>query len=111
MDGNGNIKELKAALGLSVSLIAGEHFFSAGMSSPWSVSKFAKTEQDQGEVWTLFWEAAAGSAVFAVAVGFLLGDGLAFLMSLAGAVVIIAWMYWDYKRAMAGTLFQGGTSA
>lgn len=104
MDGNGNIRELKAALGLSVSLIAGEHFFSAGMSSPWSVAKFAKTETDQAQVWQLFWEAAGGSLVFAVAVGFLLGDSLAFVMSLAGGAVIVAWMYWDYKRALSGSL-------
>lgn len=104
MDGNGNIRSLKAALGLSVSLIAGEHFFSAGMSSPWSVAKFAKTDTDHDQVWKLFTEAAVGSMVFAVAVGLLMQDAGAFFASLAGGGVIVAWMYWDYKRALEGTL-------
>lgn len=104
MDGNGNVHELKAALGFAVSAISAEHFFSAGMSSPWSVAKFAKTEQDQSQVWKLFTEAAVGSVVFAAAVGLLMGDAGAFWLSVAGGAVVVAWMYWDYKRALAGEL-------
>lgn len=101
---DGELRSLKAALGLSVALIAGEHFFSAGMSSPWSVAKFAKTDTDHAQVWTLFAEAAVGSMAFAVAVGLLMRDKAAFAASLAGGAVIVAWMYWDYRRALDGTL-------
>ena len=52
--GEAGIAGLKAALGLSVSMISSEHFFSAGMSSPWSVAKFAKSPEDKRQVWQLW---------------------------------------------------------
>ena len=98
------IGQLKAALGLSVSLISSEHFFSAGMSSPWSVAKFAKTDEDKRQVWQLWGEAAGASLGFAVVIGILLGDAWSFFLSVMGAVAVSLWMWWDYKRALDGDL-------
>ena len=55
---------LKSTLGLAVSVIATEHFMSAGLSSPWSVAKFAISDQDKQEVWHYFNEAAIASLIF-----------------------------------------------
>ena len=45
MDENG----LKAALGVSVSVIASEHFFSTFESSPVTTEKFFKTDEDKAK--------------------------------------------------------------
>lgn len=74
--GEAGIAGLKAALGLSVSMISSEHFFSAGMSSPWSVAKFAKSPEDKRQVWQLWGEAAGASLAFAVVIGVILGDSM-----------------------------------
>lgn len=95
---------LRNALGFAVSLTAAEHFVSAGMSSPWSVAKFAKTDEDQRQVWRLFWEAAGASVISAMIVGYLLGDTEAFLWSLGGAVSVMVFIGYEYKRALDGTL-------
>ena len=102
--GEAGIAGLKAALGLSVSMISSEHFFSAGMSSPWSVAKFAKSPEDKRQVWQLWGEAAGASLAFAVVIGVILGDMLSFVLSVAGAIAVSLWMWWDYKRALDGGL-------
>lgn len=91
---------LKAALGLSTSIIAAEHFYSFNMSSPWSVDKFTQSQEDEEKVWTLFWESAAGAIVTAAVIGILLGDPWALVASLVGAIAIVAWAWYDYSRAV-----------
>jgi hypothetical protein len=101
---SGGEQGLKNALGFSVSLIAAEHFISAGMSSPWSVAKFAKTEQDAAQVWKLFTEASVASLVSAAVIGYLLGDLEVFIWSVGGAVAVMIFVGSEYQRALNGTL-------
>jgi|SRR5271157_1201894 len=99
-----DIQGVKNALGFGVSLIAAEHFISAGMSSPWSVAKFAKTQEDADQVWKLFTEAGIASVVSSVIIGFLLGDLEVFVWSVAGAVAVMVFVGSEYRRALDGTL-------
>jgi len=64
--------KLKDVLGMSVSVIASEHFMSAGLSSPWSVAKFAISDEDKSQVWHYFNEAAGASAIFSVITAYML---------------------------------------
>jgi hypothetical protein len=98
------LQGLKNALGFGVSMIASEHFISAGMSSPWSVAKFAKTDQDAAQVWKLFWEAAAASLVSALIIAYLLRDFEVLLWSLAGAAGVLIFVGSEYQRALEGSL-------
>ena len=98
------LEKLEAVLVLGISAIASEHFFSAGMSSPWSVSKFAQSADDKRQVWKLFKYSAIGSIVFAIIIGLALGGTKAFLWSVLGAGAITAWMGYEYKEALEGTL-------
>lgn len=63
---------LKNTLGMAVSVIATEHFMSAGLSSPWSVAKFAISDEDKQQVWHYFNEAVYASAVFSVIIAYML---------------------------------------
>lgn len=63
---------LKKTLGMAVSVIATEHFMSAGLSSPWSVAKFAISDDDKQQVWHYFDEAVYASAVFSVITAYML---------------------------------------
>jgi hypothetical protein len=101
---DGNLQDLKNALGFGVSLIAAEHFISAGMSSPWSVAKFAKTQQDADQVWKLFFEAGAASIVSAIVIGWLLHDKTVLMWSLIGAGSVMIFVGSEYQRALEGTL-------
>lgn len=98
------LQGLKNALGFGVSMIASEHFISAGMSSPWSVAKFAKTEEDAAQVWKLFREAAIASVVSSLILGWLLGDVEVLAWSLIGAVSVMLFVGSEYQRALEGTL-------
>jgi len=101
-DGNGS---LRAALALSVSALSAEHVISATLSSPWSVAKFTQSDEDKRLVWKLFTEAAVASVIFAFVIGIMLdSDSHSLLAALAGTFVIIAWVGWDYHRALNGTL-------
>jgi hypothetical protein len=98
------LQGLKNALGFGVSLTAAEHFISAGMSSPWSVAKFAKTDEDRAQVWKLFREASIASLVSAGFVGFLLKDWEVFLWSVVAAGGVMVFVGYEYHRALEGTL-------
>jgi hypothetical protein len=98
------LQGLKNALGFGVSMIASEHFISAGLSSPWSVSKFAKTQQDTDQIWKLFYEAAGASVVGAIIIGWLLDDREVLMWSLIGAVSVMVFVASEYQRALSGTL-------
>ena len=99
-----NLQGLRNALGFSVSLIASEHFISAGMSSPWSVAKFAQTPEDAAQVWKLFKEASIASVATSVIIGWLLGDWEVFVWSVVGAVSVMLFVGSEYQRALKGTL-------
>ena len=95
---------LKNALGFGISLLAAEHFISAGMSSPWSVAKFAETDTDVAQVWRLFFEAGAASVVSSGVIAFLLRDWEVFWWSLGGVGLVMVFVGSEYKRALDGTL-------
>lgn len=63
---------LKNTLGMAVSVIATEHFLSAGLSSPWSTAKFAISDEDKQEVWHYFREAASASVIFSAITTYML---------------------------------------
>jgi hypothetical protein len=98
------LQGLKNALGFGVSMIAAEHFISAGMSSPWSVAKFAQTQQDEDQVWKLFFEAGGASIVSAITISWLIGSREVFFWSLVGAISVMLFVGYEYKRALEGTL-------
>jgi hypothetical protein len=98
------LEALKDALAFSIAAIAGEHFLSAGLSSPWSVQKFSESEEDAAVVWRLFYHAAIASAVFAVIVGWMMHNGKAILYGLGGSVLVSLLYYYEYKQALAGQL-------
>jgi len=98
------LETLKIALGVSVAAISTEHFFSAGLSSPWSTAKFATTPEDQAQVWRLFWNAAGASVIFALIIGAMLDGKNAVIYSVLGAVAVSAFMYWEYNAALSGNL-------
>jgi hypothetical protein len=98
-----SLQDLKNGLTFAMAAIASEHFFSAGLSSPWTTGKFAKDSEDQRKVWKAFWLAAGGSAAFAVAISLIIGNGESMVYSLLGAGAIIAWMWYEYDSNMNGT--------
>ena len=90
---------LKNTLGLSVSVIATEHFMSAGLSSPWSTAKFAISDQDKAEVWHYFWEASQASAVFSVIIAYMLKSWYPLVSSAA----TLTYYHRLYKDALTRT--------
>jgi len=99
-----DLQGLKDALAFSVNLIASEHFISAGMSSPWSVAKFAKTDKDKEQVWRLFQECVVASLATSAIMGYLLGSWEAFFWGIVGAVSVMIFVGSQYERALDGTL-------
>lgn len=99
---------LRSALGLSVSMLSAEHIFSATLSSPWTTGKLTQSQEDVTAFWRLFTEAAVASVIFAVVIGLILKDSKALLFSLVGTFAIIGWMYYDYSRALDGSLYANG---
>jgi len=91
-----NNSQLRGALGLSVTVIASEHYFSTYLSSPWSVDTFAKTEKDRKTVWSLFWEASVWSMGFAIVMSAMLRTWYPII----SCIVVIAGYYWVYDRAL-----------
>lgn len=93
---NGRLKE---TLGMAVSVIAGEHFMSAGLSSPWSTAKFAISEEDKREVWHYFNEAAKASIVFGGIVSYMLSS----IYPLASSGIILLYYKKLYGDALKRT--------
>ena len=106
VESENGVRHLLSALGLAVSMLSAEHIFSATLSSPWTTGKLTQTEQDKNAFWTLFTEAAVASFAFSVIIGFLLHDMRALIFSIVGTIAIVAWMYYDYSRALSGELYQ-----
>lgn len=91
-----SIGALKSTLGMSMSVIGTEHFFSAGLSSPWSVAKFAQTLEDQQDVWKYFNESAASSILF----GGVLSLTMRSIWPIAGSAATVYY----YKRLYGSAL-------
>lgn len=56
---------IATAAGLGMSLIASEHFFSTFLSSPWTVEKFAESEEDKAKIRRYYLLAVAASLITA----------------------------------------------
>ena len=91
--------DLTRMLGISMTVISTEHFMSAGLSSPWSVKKFAETDEDKEDVWHYFWEAAVVSFIFAGFIFYMLND----YWILISSMLMIGYYYYLYKDAMNGS--------
>jgi len=90
------IQSIKNVLGTSMSVISGEHFFSAGLSSPWSVAKFAASKEDHDEVWYYFRESATSSLLF----GGLLSLAMKSLLPVVGSAATVVYYRNLYKSAL-----------
>ena len=97
--------KLKSTLGMAVSVIATEHFMSAGLSSPWSTAKFAISDQDKAEVWHYFWEASQASAVFSVITAYMLQSWY----PIASSAFTLAYYHRLYKDALTRTPVENPT--
>lgn len=105
------LSELKGILALAVSVLSAEHVFSANLSSPWTTGKLAQSQEDKTAFWRLFTEASFASFIFAFAIGLLMRDPKALALSLLGTTAIVAWLYWDYSRALSGALYANSASS
>ena len=90
------MQSIKNVLGTSMSVISSEHFFSAGLSSPWSVAKFAASKEDHDEVWYYFKESATSSLLF----GGLLSLTMKSLWPVTGSVATVFYYKNMYKNAL-----------
>lgn len=116
MTNDNGISALKQALAVSVSVLSSEHVFSAALSSPWTTGKLSQTEEDEAAFWTLFTECVFASYIFAITTGLILtyanggADGKKdfkpLIWSLAGTTAVVIWLYFDYKRALDGDLYE-----
>lgn len=91
-----SFETLKNTLGLAVSVIGVEHFMSAGLSSPWSVAKFAETQEDKNQVWHYFREAASASMIFGGVISWMLKSWYPVI----GSGLTVAYYYKLYKDAL-----------
>ena len=99
---NGNLKKM---LGMSVSVISTEHFMSAGLSSPWSVAKFAISDEDKSQVWHYFWEASQASAIFSVITAYMLKSWY----PIASSALTLGYYHKLYKDALSRTPVENPT--
>jgi hypothetical protein len=74
------------------------------MSSPWSVSKFAQTDEDARQVWQLFGEATGVSLIISGIIGFIFRDWQVFLWGVFGTAIVAVFVGSEYYRALEGTL-------
>lgn len=108
---NGKESALIYAFAVGIPLLLAEHVFSANLSSPWTTGKLAQSAGDQAAFWRLFGEAAFFSMLFAILIGWTLYKGLGngigpLLVSIGTTAFVIAWMAWDYSRALSGELYR-----
>ncbi len=108
---NGKETALVYAFAIGIPLLLSEHVFSANLSSPWTTGKLAQSEQDHTAFWNLFTEASIASLIFAALIGFTLYKGLGngigpLVVSIGATAIVILWLWWDYSRALDGTLYE-----
>lgn len=87
---------VESILGMALSIIGTEHFMSAGLSSPWSVSKFAQSLEDKDEVWHYFNEAGTASLIFGAALSYQLKT----IWPLAGSGITVLYYKNLYNSAL-----------
>jgi len=90
------VRNMINILGTSMSIMSTERSFSAGLSSPWSVSKFAKTLEDQKDVWHYFNKSATSSMMF----GGIMSLTLKSIWPIIGSATTILYYKNLYKSAL-----------
>lgn len=88
------------AAGVGMSLIAGEHFFSTFLSSPWTTEKFAETEEDKAKIRRLYMMACAASLASAIVLSAILKQWWPLLAAIILCVLYIV----VYERALEGKI-------
>ena len=89
-----------AATGTALALIAGEHFQSTMLSSPWTTEKFAQTQEDKDKVQKLLMIASVASL--------LTGAGISWLLDskwpLVGTFILTVFYIIVYEKAIDQSL-------
>jgi hypothetical protein len=98
------LQGIKNALGFAVSALSTEHMISAGMSSPWSVAKFASSAEDKAQVSKLYREAMYASLVVTALTAWLLDSVEVLVWGLAGTGLVAIFVWSEYSRALRGEL-------
>lgn len=93
-------QRITTAAGLGMSLIAGEHFFSTFLSSPWTTEKFAETDEDKAKVRTMYTWATVCSLISACIMSAVLKQWWPLLATLVLCVIYI----YIYERALRGEI-------
>ena len=87
---------ITTAAGVGMSLIAGEHFFSTFLSSPWTTEKSVETEEDKAKIRRLYMMAMVASLITAGVMAYILKQ--AWPLIAAGILCIMYVIV--YERAM-----------
>lgn len=91
---------ISTAAGFGMSLIAGEHFFSTFLSSPWTTAKFADTEEEKEVVRKMYRYATVLSLITAAIISYILKQWWPLL-----ATIVLCGIYITvYERALKGEL-------
>lgn len=88
------------AAGVGMSLIASEHFFSTFLSSPWTVGKFVKTEEDRKAIRKYYIMASVVSLITA----FVLASILKQKWPIVATVILCVMYVAVYEAAMRGKI-------
>jgi uncharacterized membrane protein YbaN (DUF454 family) len=91
---------IETAAGLGMSLIAGEHFFSTFLSSPWTTQKFADSEEEKALVRKMYWYATACSLITAAILSYILKQSWPLIAAIILCIIYIV----VYERALKGEL-------
>ena len=91
---------IETAAGLGMSLIASEHFFSTFLSSPWTVEKFAETDEDRKKIRRYYMLACAASLITA----FILAGILKQKWPIIATVILCVMYVAVYEAAMRGKI-------
>lgn len=88
------------AAGVGMSLIASEHFFSTFLSSPWTVGKFVKTEEDRRQIRKYYLMAAITSLITAAILGAILKQK----WPVVATIVLVIMYVGVYEAALRGKI-------
>jgi hypothetical protein len=95
-----SFEKLENVLAVSVSLIAGEHLFSATLSSPWSTQKFVETPEDRAMVNELLFIASTLSLIIAGGIAWYIEDKWPVIFTL----MLVLFYVVIYELALDGKL-------
>jgi len=91
---------IATAAGFGMAIIASEHLFSTFLSSPWTTSKFAESEEDKEIVRRMYMYAAVLSLISAGIISYILKQW----WPLVATIVLCGIYITVYERALRGEL-------